>query len=41
MLLAMFDAQIKRLLDAYPAIYLACHRRHIRAATGQQVEIRD
>jgi len=26
----MFEAQIKRLLDAYPAIYLACHRRHIR-----------
>jgi DNA-binding MarR family transcriptional regulator len=29
-LLAMFDAQIRRLLDAYPAIYLACHRRHVR-----------
>ena len=26
----MLDAQIRRLLDAYPAIYLACHRRHIR-----------
>ena len=30
MLPAMFDAKIKRLLDAYPTIYLACHRRHIR-----------
>jgi DNA-binding MarR family transcriptional regulator len=29
-LLAMFDTKIRRLLDAYPAIYLACHRRHIR-----------
>lgn len=29
-ILAMFDAQIRRLFDAYPAIYLACHRRHIR-----------
>lgn len=26
----MLNAQIRRLLDAYPAIYLACHRRHIR-----------
>ena len=26
----MFDAKIRRLFDAYPAIYLACHRRHIR-----------
>ena len=24
------DAQTRRLLDAYPAIYLACHRRHVR-----------
>jgi DNA-binding MarR family transcriptional regulator len=22
--------QMRRLLDAYPAIYLACHRRHVR-----------
>jgi MarR family transcriptional regulator, organic hydroperoxide resistance regulator len=29
-MIAMFDAQIRRLFDAYPAIYLACHRRHIR-----------
>jgi MarR family transcriptional regulator, organic hydroperoxide resistance regulator len=26
----MFDTKIRRLLDAYPAIYLACHRRHVR-----------
>ncbi len=26
----MFDAMIRRLHHAYPAIYLACHRRHIR-----------
>ena len=26
----MFDAQVKRLFDAYPAIYLACHRCHVR-----------
>jgi MarR family transcriptional regulator, organic hydroperoxide resistance regulator len=29
-LLVMFEAQIRRLFDAYPAIYLACHRRHVR-----------
>jgi MarR family transcriptional regulator, organic hydroperoxide resistance regulator len=26
----MFDAQMRRLFAAYPAIYLACHRRHVR-----------
>jgi MarR family transcriptional regulator, organic hydroperoxide resistance regulator len=26
----MLDSQIRRLLDAYPAIFLACHRRHVR-----------
>jgi DNA-binding MarR family transcriptional regulator len=26
----MFEAEIRRLLDAYPKIYMACHRRHIR-----------
>jgi MarR family transcriptional regulator, organic hydroperoxide resistance regulator len=26
----MFDAEIRRLLDAYPAVFLACHRRHLR-----------
>jgi MarR family transcriptional regulator, organic hydroperoxide resistance regulator len=30
MLPAMFESQIARLLEAYPAIYLACHRRHVR-----------
>ena len=24
------DAQSRRLLDAYPAIFLACHRKHVR-----------
>lgn len=26
----MLDARIRRLLDAYPAIFLACHRQHVR-----------
>lgn len=26
----MFDARVRRLLDAYPAIFLACHRQHVR-----------
>jgi DNA-binding MarR family transcriptional regulator len=26
----MFDSRIRRLLDAYPAIFLACHRIHVR-----------
>jgi DNA-binding MarR family transcriptional regulator len=26
----MLDSQMRRLLDAYPAIFLACHRRHLR-----------
>jgi DNA-binding MarR family transcriptional regulator len=26
----MFDPRIRRLFDAYPAIFLACHRRHLR-----------
>jgi DNA-binding MarR family transcriptional regulator len=26
----MLDAGIRRLLDAYPAIFLACHRQHVR-----------
>jgi DNA-binding MarR family transcriptional regulator len=26
----MLDSRIRRLLDAYPAIYLACHRQHLR-----------
>ncbi|HKW87205.1 MAG TPA: MarR family winged helix-turn-helix transcriptional regulator [Candidatus Acidoferrales bacterium] len=27
----MFDSRVRRLLDAYPAIFLACHRQHVRA----------
>lgn len=26
----MLDLRIRRLLDAYPGIFLACHRRHVR-----------
>lgn len=26
----MLDSRIRRLQDAYPAIYLACHRQHFR-----------
>lgn len=26
----MFDEQIRRLLDAYPKIFMACHRQHVR-----------
>ena len=33
----MLDS-VRRLLDAYPAIFLACHRRHLRAdAAGKPV----
>ena len=32
------DPRIKRLLDAYPAIFLACHRRHVRDdETGRSI----
>lgn len=27
----MYEAEIRRLLDAYPAIFLAAHRQHIRS----------
>jgi DNA-binding MarR family transcriptional regulator len=27
----MFESNVERLLAAYPAIYLACHRDHVRA----------
>lgn len=27
----MLDPRIRRMLDAYPAIYLACHRQHVRS----------
>lgn len=26
----MLDSRIRRLLDAYPAIFLACHQQHLR-----------
>src|SRR5438046_10132041 len=26
----ILDSRIRRLLDAYPAIFLACHRQHVR-----------
>lgn len=34
----MLEQQIRRLMDAYPAIFLACHRRHVRDdETGKNV----
>ena len=34
----MLDSAIRRLLDAYPAIFLACHRQHLREdAAGKTV----
>ncbi len=30
----MLDLRVRRLLDAYPAIFLACHRRHTREDEG-------
>lgn len=44
---AMLDSQIRRLLDAYPVIFLACHRWHLRtdeagnAITEHQASILD
>jgi len=29
-MLKRLDVQTRDLLDAYPAIFLACHRRHVR-----------
>lgn len=26
----MLDSRVRRLLDAYPAIFLVCHRQHVR-----------
>jgi len=26
----MVDSRVRRLMDAYPAIFLACHRQHVR-----------
>jgi MarR family transcriptional regulator, organic hydroperoxide resistance regulator len=43
----MLDSRIRRLLDAYPAIFLACHRQHLRedeggnAVTERQANILD
>jgi DNA-binding MarR family transcriptional regulator len=43
----MVDSRIRRLLDAYPAIFLACHRRHVRedetgkAITERQASVLD
>jgi MarR family transcriptional regulator, organic hydroperoxide resistance regulator len=43
----MLDSRITRLLDAYPAIFLACHRKHVRddetgkIVTGHQASILD
>jgi hypothetical protein len=43
----MVDSRIRRLLDAYPAIFLACHRQHVRedetgkAITERQASVLD
>ena len=43
----MFHQEIQRLFEAYPAIYLACHRRHVRddesgeVVTAHQASILD
>jgi MarR family transcriptional regulator, organic hydroperoxide resistance regulator len=45
--LAMVNPQMKRSFDAYPTIYLACHRRHVRddergeVVTAHQASILD
>jgi DNA-binding MarR family transcriptional regulator len=34
----MVDPRIRRLLDAYPAIFLACHRQHVQQdAAGKRI----
>jgi len=34
----MLDVRIKRVLDAYPTIFLACHRQHLRSdAAGNAI----
>ncbi len=34
----MLDPSVRRLLDAYPVIFLACHRRHLRSdASGRAI----
>lgn len=43
----MVDSRIRRLLDAYPAVFLACHRQHVRedetgkAITERQASVLD
>jgi DNA-binding MarR family transcriptional regulator len=43
----MLDSRIRRLLDAYPAIFLACHQQHVRqdergaAVTEHQASVLD
>jgi DNA-binding MarR family transcriptional regulator len=43
----MLDLRIRRLLEAYPAIFLACHRQHVRddetgkAITEHQASVLD
>jgi DNA-binding MarR family transcriptional regulator len=43
----MLDSRIRRLLEAYPAIFLACHRQHVRedeagnAVTEHQASVLD
>ncbi len=43
----ILDSRIRRLLDAYPAIFLACHRQHVRedeagkAITEHQASVLD
>jgi DNA-binding MarR family transcriptional regulator len=46
-MLNSLDSQSRRLLDAYPAIFLACHRQHVRqdergkAITEHQASVLD
>lgn len=38
MLRRMFETEVKRIMAAYPTIYLACHRDHIRVdAAGKPI----
>ena len=34
MLSPMLDSRVRRLQNAYPAIFLACHQRHVREDAG-------
>jgi DNA-binding MarR family transcriptional regulator len=33
----MLDSRVRRLQVAYPAIFLACHQRHVREDSGGQI----